>query len=52
VILWAVGVSLVGYVLGRNLELVDRVISSFGWLMLGALAAFLAFMWWRRRRRG
>jgi membrane-associated protein len=51
VALWAAGVSLIGYILGRNLELVDRVISSFGWLMLGVLAVFLGFMWWRRRRR-
>jgi hypothetical protein len=31
---------MIGYLLGRNLELVDRVISSFGWLMLGVLRRF------------
>ncbi len=52
VAMWAVGVSLVGYVLGRNLELIDRVISSFGWLMLVVLIGLVAALWWRRRRRG
>jgi membrane-associated protein len=52
VAVWAVGVSLVGYVLGRNLELIDRVISSFGWLMLVVLIGLVAAIWWRRRRRG
>jgi membrane-associated protein len=52
VAVWAVGVSLVGYVLGRNLELIDRVISSFGWLMLAVLIGLVALLWWRRRRRG
>jgi LPXTG-motif cell wall-anchored protein len=51
VVVWAVGVSLVGYLLGRNLELVDQVVGSFGWVMLLVLVAFLGFMWWRRRRR-
>jgi membrane-associated protein len=50
VIGWAVAVSLIGYLLGRNLGLVDRVLTSFGWLMLAVLVGFLAFLWWRRRR--
>ena len=49
VIGWAVAVSLIGYLLGRNLGLVDRVLTSFGWLMLAVLVGFLAFLWWRRR---
>lgn len=49
-ILWAAGVSAVGYFLGRNWSLVDRLVS---WLGIGGLAvvvlAALGVLYWRRR---
>jgi membrane-associated protein len=51
VAVWAVGVSLLGYVFGRNIELVDSILSQFGWLMLAALVVAIVgrFLWKRYR---
>ncbi|HEX2030100.1 MAG TPA: hypothetical protein VHL78_01675, partial [Actinomycetota bacterium] len=51
VAVWATGIGVVGYVFGRNLELVDTIISRFGWIMLGLLAVMVALVVLRRRRR-
>jgi membrane-associated protein len=52
--LWAAGITLIGYVFGENLDLVDKVVSRFGYLMLGLLVAFFVgrFAWrkWQDRR--
>jgi membrane-associated protein len=50
---WAVGVALLGYLLGRNLELVDSILSNFGWIMLGLLVLAVAgrILWKRYRKR-
>jgi membrane-associated protein len=49
---WAVGVGLVGYFLGANLGLVDKVLSRFGLVMLGLVAVLLgAWILWKRHRR-
>jgi membrane protein DedA with SNARE-associated domain len=37
VLLWAVGITLVGYVFGRNLDVVERILSRFGWGILALL---------------
>jgi membrane-associated protein len=51
VAVWAVGVSLLGYAFGRNIELVDSILSQFGWLMLAVLVVAIAgrFLWKRYR---
>lgn len=53
---WATGISIFGYAFGQHLGFIDKVLSRFGYVMLGLLAVFLLgrFLWKRRgeRRRG
>lgn len=50
---WAVGVALLGYFFGKNLELIDTILSRYGWVVAGLLVAFVLGRWlWKRRRRG
>jgi membrane-associated protein len=53
IVVWAVGISVFGYVFGRNLAFVDRVISRFGYVVLGLVVVFFLgrFLWTRRRGR-
>lgn len=52
IVLWAVAVGLVGFFLGENVDRVDRILSNFGWVMLGLLViGVAAYIWWRRRQR-
>jgi membrane-associated protein len=53
IIVWAVAISVFGYLFGNNLELVDRVISRFGYVVLGLAVVFLLgrFLWMKRRDR-
>ena len=42
--------ALVGFFLGENVDLVDRILRNFGWVMLGILVVGIGFyVWWRRR---
>jgi membrane-associated protein len=52
-IVWAVGVSLLGYLLGENVGLIDTILSRFGWgvLALVVLAVAGNFVWRRVRSR-
>ncbi len=53
-IVWALVYGLLGYFLGRNLPLLDRVIRALGiggGVLLGAFVVALAVLWFIRRRR-
>jgi membrane protein DedA with SNARE-associated domain len=53
VLLWAIGITLVGYVFGSNLGLVERILSRFGWGILALLVVLIAGrIAWSRIRRG
>ena len=53
VVVWAAAISIFGYVFGQNLPFVDRVLSRFGWVILGFFVVFfgLRFLWKRVRGR-
>jgi membrane protein DedA with SNARE-associated domain len=50
---WAIGITLFGYVFGRNLEFVDKVLSRFGYIMLGVVVGFIVgrIVWKKLRAR-
>jgi membrane protein DedA with SNARE-associated domain len=56
VVVWATGISIFGYSFGQHLEFVDKVLSRFGYIMLGLLVVlFLVrflYVRWRERRTG
>ena len=51
---WATGISIFGYFFGRNLAFIDKVLSRFGYAVLGVLVLLIAarFAWkrWEERR--
>ncbi|HEX6332493.1 MAG TPA: DedA family protein [Actinomycetota bacterium] len=51
VALWGTGVALLGYFLGENLGLIDRIISRFGWIVLALIVIVVGVVWFVRRRR-
>jgi undecaprenyl-diphosphatase len=53
IVVWATGISLFGYLAGQNIEFIDKVLSRFGWGVLGAIVAFfLGRFLWKRFRKG
>lgn len=51
---WATGISIFGYFFGRNLAFIDKVLSRFGYAVLGVLVLVFAarFAWkrWQARK--
>lgn len=47
---WAVGITLIGYVFGENLDLVDKALQRFGLTVLALLILFVLIRYIRRRR--
>jgi membrane-associated protein len=54
IVVWAVAIVLLGYFLEGQLDLVDRILSRFGWAMLGLLVGLvggrIVYRRWRDRR--
>jgi membrane protein DedA with SNARE-associated domain len=51
--LWATGITLVGYFFEAQLDLIDRILSRFGWIMLGTLVLLVGGrILWKRHREG
>jgi membrane-associated protein len=52
VTLWAGAVTIVGYTLNSQIELVDKILSQFGWALLAAVVLFVGGrIAWKRRDR-
>jgi membrane-associated protein len=53
VLLWAIGITMVGYGFGRNLDVVETILSRFGWGILALLVLFIGsrILWKRFRRK-
>jgi undecaprenyl-diphosphatase len=50
--IWATGITLVGYYFGRNIDTVERIVSRFGFIMLGVLVALVVGqILWKRLRK-
>ncbi|MDP9342501.1 MAG: DedA family protein [Actinomycetota bacterium] len=54
IVVWAAGIVLLGYFLEGELDLVDRILSRFGWVMLGLLVGIVGgrfvYRRWRERK--
>ena len=55
IVVWATGISVFGYFFGENVDFIDKVLSRFGYAVLGLVVVVygLRFAWrrWTRRRR-
>ena len=52
IVVWATGITLVGYYFGRNLDTVERILSRFGYAMLAVLIVLIvAQILWKRFRK-
>jgi membrane protein DedA with SNARE-associated domain len=52
ILVWASGIALVGFYFGKNLDTVDKILSRFGYIMLGILVVYIAArLIWKRVRK-
>jgi membrane-associated protein len=50
IVLWATGVSLLGFFIGNHVETIDKILSRVGWIGLALVVLFVSLWIWRRRR--
>ncbi len=52
IVVWAIGISIFGYLFGENLVFIDRVLSRFGYIVLAVIAVILiGWVLWKRWQR-
>jgi membrane protein DedA with SNARE-associated domain len=51
IVVWATGITLVGLFVGNNVETIDRILSSVGWIGLAFVALVVGWWLWRHRGR-
>jgi membrane-associated protein len=51
IIVWASGITALGYFFGAELHIVEKAVSRFGWFVLGILAVYFVVRWLRSRKR-
>jgi membrane-associated protein len=49
IIVWSTAITLVGVFVGNNVDLIDRILSSFGWIGLTVVALVVGSWLWRHR---
>jgi membrane-associated protein len=49
-VVWATGLALLGYLVGNNVETIDRIIARIGLAGLGVAVLLVGFWIWRHRR--
>lgn len=49
--LWVTVIAVVGYLFGRNWQMLIRVLRRFDLAALATVLALLIFLWWRRRQQ-
>ena len=52
IVVWAIGISIFGYVFGQHLSFIDKALSRFGYAVLGLAVVFFLGRWLWRRHRG
>ena len=52
IIVWATGISIFGFAFGRNLSFIDKVLSRFGYIVLGLIVLLFLGRWLWKRWRG
>jgi membrane protein DedA with SNARE-associated domain len=51
IVVWASGITALGYFFGAELHVLEKAISRFGWFMLGIIAVYFVVRWVRSRKR-
>jgi membrane protein DedA with SNARE-associated domain len=50
-VVWVTVIAVVGYLFGRNWEMLNRTLGSFQLAIAAIVVAALILLWWRRRRQ-